>query len=154
MHELGVAHALLAGGGVDADDPEAAEVALAPAAIAKRVVPRAHDLLVREAVARVLAAVVALGLVEDLLLPLLAGDSIGCASHGATSSSRAGGLRARCPRARPLWAWPCGAFASATSSPGCGWSTRGGRGAFRSRSCESASLRLSETSASAWRTDY
>src|SRR4051794_33357385 len=36
VHELAVAHAVLARGGVDARDPEAAEVALAVAAVAGR----------------------------------------------------------------------------------------------------------------------
>src|SRR3954453_15296246 len=81
VDEFGIGHALLARGGVDAGDPQAAEVALAGAPVAVRVGARAHELLVREAVTRVLAAPVALGLAEDLLAPLAPGDGIGRATH-------------------------------------------------------------------------
>src|SRR5688572_25916969 len=81
MHQLGVGHPLLARGGVDPGDPEATEVALSPAPVAVGVVARALDLLLREAVARVLAAVVALRLLQDLLAPPPAGDRVGGAAH-------------------------------------------------------------------------
>src|SRR5689334_7791950 len=68
VHELRVAHALAPRGGVDPDDPQPPEVALAGPAITVRVSARAHHLLVGEPVARMLAAEVALGLLEDLLL--------------------------------------------------------------------------------------
>src|SRR3954453_6275258 len=82
VDELRVAHALTSRGGVDPDDPEAPEVALSVAPVTVRVCTRAHDLLVREPVVRVLAAEVALGLLQDLLLAPLAGDGIRSASHG------------------------------------------------------------------------
>src|SRR5436190_888459 len=53
--------------------------AVAPVAV--RVGARAHELLVREAVARVLATPVALRLTEDLLAPLAPGDGVGRAAH-------------------------------------------------------------------------
>src|SRR5688572_24365141 len=81
MHQLGVGHPLLPRGGVDAGDPEAAEVALSPAPVAVGVVARALDLLLREAVARVLAAVVALRLLQDLLAPPAPCDCVGGAAH-------------------------------------------------------------------------
>src|SRR5215207_8128479 len=43
VHELAVAHALLAGGGVDAHDPEPAEVALLVAAVAVGVGVRLYE---------------------------------------------------------------------------------------------------------------
>src|SRR3954447_15205106 len=82
VDELRVAHALAPRGGVDPDDPKAPEVALSVAPVAVGVAARAHDLLVGEAVARMLPSPVAPGLLEDLLLAALAGDGIGCAGHG------------------------------------------------------------------------
>src|SRR3954454_25258158 len=64
MHQLAVAHALLAGGGVDAVDPQAAELALAVLAVAVRVGAGLEQLLLRALVARVLLAAVALGPLE------------------------------------------------------------------------------------------
>src|SRR3954465_12878700 len=61
VHELAVAHALLARGGVDALDPEAAEVALAVLAVAVGVGAGLEQLLLGPLVARVLLAAVALG---------------------------------------------------------------------------------------------
>src|SRR3954454_23628955 len=81
VDQLRVAHALLSGGGVDPGDPQPPEVPLAIAPVTVRIGIRAHDLLLREPVARVLAAEVALGAPEDLLLAPLAGDGIGGAGH-------------------------------------------------------------------------
>src|SRR3954453_9199888 len=64
VHELAVAHALLAGGGVDALDPQAAEVALAVLAVAVGVRAGLEQLLLRPLVARVLLAAIALGALE------------------------------------------------------------------------------------------
>src|ERR687896_1559694 len=61
VHEGGVAHAVLARGGVDAGDPEAAEVALAVAAVAVGVGVGLHDRLLRALVGGVRLAAVALG---------------------------------------------------------------------------------------------
>src|SRR5581483_4466237 len=72
MDQLGVAQALAARRGVDAHDPKPPEVALARAAIAVGVPSRAHDLLVGEPVARVLATPVAPRLSQHLLPAALA----------------------------------------------------------------------------------
>src|SRR3979409_2479245 len=64
VHQLAVAHALLAGGGVDALDPQAAELALAVLAVAVGVGARLEQLLLRPLVARVLLAAVALGALQ------------------------------------------------------------------------------------------
>ena len=64
VHELAVAHALLAGGGVDAHDPEAAEVALPVAAVAVRVGVRLEQSLLGALVAGVRLAAEALGPLE------------------------------------------------------------------------------------------
>src|SRR3954447_5920258 len=53
VHELAVGEALTARGGVDAGDPEAAEVALAVAAVAIRVAVRLEQRLLGALVARV-----------------------------------------------------------------------------------------------------
>ena len=65
---------LLAAGGVDALDPELAELALAGPAVAERVLQRVHDLLVGGAVRTALVAVVALGPLEGGAAVLLAVD--------------------------------------------------------------------------------
>src|SRR3954451_2913946 len=64
VHELAVAQALLAGGGVDARDPEAAEVALLVAPVAVGVLVGLEQGLLGELVARVSLAPVALGPVQ------------------------------------------------------------------------------------------
>ena len=61
-------------GGVDALDPQAAELALAGPAVTEGVLPRVHDLLVGGAVRAALVAVVALGPLEDLPAVLLRRD--------------------------------------------------------------------------------
>ena len=151
VDQLRVAHALLARGGVDPRDPEAPEVALAVAPVAVGVGVRAHDLLVREAVARVLAPVVALGAVEDLLAPLAAGDGVGCARHQRPPSRQQpvdplrvglGDLGGTAEVPLPL---------RATSSRGCGCGSRACRAACRWRSCGSASSSLNGSSSSASR---
>ena len=66
LHEAVVREAVLARGSVDADDPERPERPLLRLAVAVGVDERVLDLLLREAVARLLAPVVALRLLEDL----------------------------------------------------------------------------------------
>src|SRR5688572_351303 len=61
VHELGVAHAVLPSGGVDAGDPQAPEVALAVAAVAVGVGVGLHDRLLGPLVRGVGVAAVALG---------------------------------------------------------------------------------------------
>src|SRR3954452_2331701 len=64
VHQLAVAHALLARGGVDPLDPQAAELALTVLAVTVRVGAGLEQLLLRALVARVLLAAVALGPLE------------------------------------------------------------------------------------------
>src|ERR687896_1575010 len=64
VHEGAVAHAVLARGGVDARDPEAAEVALAVAAVAVRVGVRLHDGFLGAAVGAVRLPAIALRALE------------------------------------------------------------------------------------------
>src|SRR4051794_37735063 len=64
VHELAVGEALLARRGVDALDPQAAELALAVLAVAVGVRARLEELLLRALVARVLLAPVPLGPLE------------------------------------------------------------------------------------------
>src|SRR5262249_16001106 len=71
--EPGVRDVVLAARRVDAHDPELAELALARASVAVRVVPAVHDLLVRLADAAAPRTAVALGPLEDgapVLLPV------------------------------------------------------------------------------------
>src|SRR3954453_24238819 len=64
VHEGPVAHAVLAGGGVDAGDPQAAEVALAVAAVPVAVLVGLEDGFLGPLVVRVGLAAVALGQLE------------------------------------------------------------------------------------------
>src|SRR5687767_2289110 len=64
VHELAVAHALLAGGGVDADDPQPPEVTLLVAAVAVRVRIRLEQGLLGPLVAGVRLPAEALGPLE------------------------------------------------------------------------------------------
>ena len=79
-----VREAVLAGAGVDAHDPQLAKLALAHAAVAVGVVEAALDLLFGAAVARVLGATVALGLLEDLAALLISVDASLDSRHVAT----------------------------------------------------------------------
>src|SRR4051794_29641155 len=107
-----VAHAVLPGSGVDALDPELAEVALAGSPVPERVVPGVHELLVGGAEAAALVAVVALRLLEDGPAVLLAVDGALDPCHGALLSVwrgvregwRSGVVPARCRAAcGPAW---------------------------------------------------
>src|SRR6185295_2403845 len=64
VHELAVRHALLAGGGVDPDDPQAAEVALLVAAVAIGVRVRLDERFLGALVARMRLTAEALGPLE------------------------------------------------------------------------------------------
>src|SRR5579875_2821330 len=89
VHELRVAHAVLARGGVDAGDPQAAEVALAVAPVAVGVGVRLQQRLLRATVVGVRLAAKALGELERRA-PLLARVQ--------------GALDARHPRSPPVGA--------------------------------------------------
>src|SRR5574341_996125 len=67
-HENAVAHAELAHGGVDARDPQRADLALLDPAVAERILPRLHQRLLGYAVDVLAPAAETLGLLEDLLV--------------------------------------------------------------------------------------
>src|SRR5262249_10916557 len=67
-HELAVGHARGASAGVDARDPERAEVALLVAAVAVGVLPRAHHRFLGDAIDVLAPAAVTLGLLQDFLV--------------------------------------------------------------------------------------
>ena len=105
--KVAVGHAVLARGGVDALDPQAAEVALAVAAVAVRVRVRLHDRFLGALVVRVGLAAEALGALERRAALLLGVDGALDAGHfvfaprsfftrGASCSLRIAGR----PRAR------------------------------------------------------
>src|ERR1700674_1475100 len=73
--ELAVRHARFAGSGIDARDPERAKLALAVAAVAVGVLPRAHHRLLGDLEYVLAPAAVTLGLVEDLLVARARRDS-------------------------------------------------------------------------------
>src|SRR5262245_60576227 len=81
--ELRVGEAMGAGAGVDALDPEGAEIALLVAAVAIGVLQRLLDALERDAVVGGGAAVVAGSHVDGLLVTGVRGDAALDASHGA-----------------------------------------------------------------------
>src|SRR4051812_19097002 len=82
VDEDAVAHVVLAGGRGDAGDPEAAGNALFVLAIAVRVLPTALDVLLGRLPQLGASAEGALGVLEDLLLPLEARDVRYGAWHG------------------------------------------------------------------------
>src|SRR5581483_8022652 len=73
-HEAGVGHVVLPAGGVDAHDPQPAELALADPAVAVGVDAGVHDLLVGRLEAAAAVAAVPLGRLEDGAAVLLAVD--------------------------------------------------------------------------------
>jgi hypothetical protein len=83
VHERAVGHAELAHGGVDAGDPQRAELALALAAVAVGVLPRLHHRLLGDAVDVLAAAAETLGLLEDLLVARACGYAAFDSGHGA-----------------------------------------------------------------------
>ena len=86
-HEPAVGRAVLAAGGVDALDPQAAEVALAGAPVAIGVLQAVHHLLVGGAAGTALVAVVALGALERDATLLLGVDGSLHPGHGELLSS-------------------------------------------------------------------
>src|SRR4051794_10132394 len=88
VHERAVAHAVLARGGVDAGDPQAAEVALAVAAVAVRVGVRLDERFLGALVVRVRLAAVALRQRQDGAALLLGVQRALDASHGYEPSRR------------------------------------------------------------------
>src|SRR5690606_17942809 len=79
--QLGVGGPVLTGRGVDAGDPQPAELALAGPAVAVRIRSRVHDLFVGGAEPAAAGPLVALGLGEDLLVCLAGGDWVPGACH-------------------------------------------------------------------------
>src|SRR6185503_10029968 len=84
-HELAVGHARVAGAGVDAGDPERAELALLVAAIAVGVLAGPHDRLLGDLEYVPTAAAIPLGLGEDFLVARARRDSTFYARHGGGS---------------------------------------------------------------------
>src|SRR5439155_12689138 len=104
VHELTVRHPLAARRGVDARDPEAAEVALAVAAVAVGVRVRLQQRLLGAPVARVALAAVALG-ARERRAALLAGvggalDAAHLRSSSFTRPLSAGATSTGLPRRR------------------------------------------------------
>src|SRR6185369_9371583 len=79
--KLGIGQAVLAGTGIDALDPQTAEIALLGATIAIRVLKALFDLLQSDAVVVIGAAPVALGELEDLLVPCVRCNTALCTCH-------------------------------------------------------------------------
>src|SRR5262249_8993549 len=109
--ELAVREPLLPGRRVDADDPERAHRALANLAITVGVDERAVDLLLGAAVAGVLEAPVALGLLEDLAALLARVDRSLDAWHRSQPLPRSfstffSSLGATCTLSRPRFLFP------------------------------------------------
>src|SRR5258708_2211995 len=82
VHEDGVAHVVLPGTRVDADDPQPAEIPLFVLAIAVGVLPSALDVLLGRLPELGTSAEHALGVLEDLLLPLETRDVGNGTWHG------------------------------------------------------------------------
>src|SRR5438105_5446097 len=83
-HELAVRDSRVARAGVDARDPEGAELALLVAAVAVGVLPRLHHRLLGDAIDVLAPAAEPLGLVEDLLVARARRDSAFYAWHGGS----------------------------------------------------------------------
>src|SRR5687767_6071425 len=65
VDQAAIGQAMQPGGGVDAHDPQAPEVALLVAAVIRRVAERVHDGLMREPIVRAALTSMPLGEVED-----------------------------------------------------------------------------------------
>src|SRR4029077_17611233 len=133
---LAVGEVVRAGGRVDADDPEPAEVALAHAPVAIGVLQAVLDLLLRALLDLRLQAPVAGGLGQNLAALLARVNGSLDAGHetGLLSACRAGSWRASRLPARRADTDGRSASASATSSPGCASADRGVATACRCRS--------------------
>src|SRR5215213_3850461 len=81
-HEAAVAHSLGPGRGVDASDPEGAELSLLLSAVAVGVAHRAFRGLLGRLVELAAAAASALGGLHDLLFSGVVGDTVFDAGHG------------------------------------------------------------------------
>src|SRR3954471_23569914 len=86
VHELRIGEAVLAHAGIDALDPQTAEIALLGAAVAIRILQAFFDLLDRDPVIGAGAADIALGHVDDFLVTGVRGDAALSASHVCCSS--------------------------------------------------------------------
>src|SRR5579883_1298041 len=75
VDQLAVADAVHASRGIDARDPEAAHVALAVAAVAIHVGHRAHDGFMRGPEESLARTTVALGHIQNFLMPLVCWDA-------------------------------------------------------------------------------
>src|SRR6476659_826408 len=84
VHEHTVRQAVLAHGGVDPRDPQAAEVALLVAAIAIGILPGAHARFVGDAEHVVAAAAETLGARDDFLVGGACGDATFNSWHGSS----------------------------------------------------------------------
>src|SRR6056297_3365923 len=93
--EPAVAHVVLPRSGVDPLDPQTSHLALAGATVTVGIVARPHDLLVGGPERTALVAVVALGLLQYLLVPLLRCDTTLHTCHFDSSSERSIGAEPR-----------------------------------------------------------
>src|SRR5262249_29335741 len=89
VHQLAVGERVLAGSGVDARDPQAAELALALLAVAVRVDPGALDGLAGHPEQPAARSVVALGLLQDAVVPAPLDDASLHSGHARLLSRRA-----------------------------------------------------------------
>src|SRR5690606_14552219 len=87
VHEHAVGHAVLAGCGIDAGDPQGAELALLGAAIAIGILSGAHHRFVGNAEYVAAAAAETLGGLQDLLVRLAGDDSTFDSWHGCSPRS-------------------------------------------------------------------
>src|SRR5579872_4455071 len=89
IHERAVRKAKLAHRGVDARDPQRAELAFSRSPVAILVLPRLHHRFLRDAIDVVAPAAVALGLLDHLLVPRAGGHATFDSWHGALPTRRA-----------------------------------------------------------------
>ena len=87
VDERAVGHAILTRCRVDADDPQAAEIALADTAVTVGVVQRVHERLMGTFVQPIVRSSVAFHLGQDLLVPPVGGHTTLDAGHIEDSSS-------------------------------------------------------------------
>ena len=81
LDEAAVADAGVAAGGVETDDPQAAEFTLLLLAIAIGVLPRVLDGFFRVAIELGFDAEISLGVFQDFLAPLAGSGGVCCTSH-------------------------------------------------------------------------
>src|SRR5262249_1978355 len=97
VHQAAVGQAELARTGVDADDPQRAELALALLAADVRVLVGLRDGLLRDAEYLAAGVVVALRLGDDFLVAAARGDAFLDSCHGSVLPQRYGSMRATRP---------------------------------------------------------